>query len=160
VPFNLAGQVIDQGAKETTVPPGKYVLGDPCYTFPSGHWMALLDSCSFFNDSPVGKAAGLEVVAFDTAYGDGCYSDNEGNQYPVDAGLIGLVPVYEGMPTDRLDLGTVVEFTEPTTCSTDGMGRMKFGHYEINTNDPDEGEDDDYELADAEDWDEEEEVEG
>lgn len=138
--FDSTGMVIDQGTQEVTVPPGKYVLGDPCYTFPGDHWTELLYSCNFFKGQAVGKAAGLEVVAFDTAYGDGLYFDQEGNEYPVDAGMLGLVPVFEGIDFSDT-LGMIVEFTEPTLCKTDGMGRMKFGHYEINTNDADEDDD-------------------
>lgn len=30
-----------------TIPSGKYVLGDPCYSIDDDHWMDLLDSCNF-----------------------------------------------------------------------------------------------------------------
>lgn len=137
MPFSVISEVIDQGRKEVTVHPGKYVLGDPCYTFPADSWPDLLVSCDLFRGSPVGTAAGLEVAAFQTACCDGIYTDNYGNTYPVDARLIGLVPVYEGIPL-KPGAGLRVEFTAPGRCSTDGMGRMKFGSYEINTDDPDD----------------------
>lgn len=158
--FDHTGQVIDQGAKEVTVPAGEYVLGDPCYTFPRDHWMALLNSCDFFRDGP-GHAAGLEVVAFGTAWGDGSYEGSNGFEYAVDAGLIGLVPVFEGMEHTP-HLTTRVVFTEPTKCSTDGKGRLKFGDIEINTNDADDsGCYDDYEYdPHDDDWDTDHEYDG
>lgn len=152
MPFSFAtGEVIDQGAREYTVPPGRYVLGDPCYTFPADQWLELLVSCDHFRAGP-GKAAGLEVVAFDTAYGDGTYTGSDDFDYPVDAGLIGLVPFFDNIYIDS-SLVTVLEFIEPTVCSTDGKGRLKFGDVSINTYDEDESPDDtDYPEDDGVDW--------
>jgi len=137
-------KVVANKVKQVIVPAGKYWLCDPCYAVPENLWMQLLSTCDYFSE-PVGtvtlsKGITYNVLGFSTAYGDGCYADQHGNAYPVDAGLIGLTPV-ELVAMDRLEgLGTLVEFTEDTLCTNDG-GRMQFGKYKINTLDDDEYED-------------------
>lgn len=129
---------------EVEVPAGKYVLGDPCYAVPHDKWSELLESCSCFNN-PIGRFSTYNrgstiihsAVAFGTRWGDGCYRGTDGNFYPVDAGLIGLVPLSASSKELRDDLSTVVTFDKPTICSTDGKGKLRFGHITIDT-DPDE----------------------
>jgi hypothetical protein len=77
------------------MPAGEYWVGDPCYAVPNADWMEWLEAADFENEHWVLKAPvnGKEVLAFGTAYGDGCYPGSDGNLYPVDAGLIGVVPV-------------------------------------------------------------------
>jgi hypothetical protein len=126
-----------------SVPAGKYWLGDPCYAVPDHLWHDLLDS-SYCFENPIGKVKADDgkvhrVLAFGTAYGDGVYADQFGNQFPVDAGLIGLTPVglAEGVPFGA----TLVEFTYETVCmAQDGV--MQFGKYKINTRDDEEDDDD------------------
>ena len=117
------------------VPPGKYFLGDPCYAVPDDLWDELLESNAYF-EIPVGKAGGHDVLGFSTAYGDGTYEDQYGHAFPVDAGLIGLVPVAlvnEKEIAEYTELpGIWVEFTTPTTCSSNN-GVLTFGKYHINT---------------------------
>jgi hypothetical protein len=134
---------------EVEVPAGQYVLGDPCYAVPHDKWSELLESCSCFNN-PIGQFSthdrGFTIyhyaVAFGTRWGDGCYRGTDGNLYPVDAGLIGLVPLSASSNELRDDLSTVVTFDKPTICSTDGTGKLRFGHITIDT-DPDEEDEDD-----------------
>lgn len=115
------------------VPPGKYWLCDPCYAVPDNLWGPLLDSCETFN-LPIGKVTKdgkeYQVLAFGTAYGDGCYTDQDGRSFPVDAGLIGLTPVdlADGDPFGA----TLVEFKTDTKCSCRN-GVLKFGAHTINT---------------------------
>ena len=139
---------------EVEVPAGKYILGDPCYAVPDGEWMELLESCDYFN-TPIGTIRRspksgtfnvmetFKVVAFNTRWGDGCYEGTDGCLYPVDAGLIGLVPV-EAVDMDALrdDLCTVVTFTTPVKCSSNGDGKLRFGSITIDTDPADEEEDD------------------
>jgi hypothetical protein len=119
-----------------SVQPGKYWLGDPCYSVPDSLWGDLLNSCEFF-EQPIGKVtteAGetYEVLAFGTKHGDGNYQDQDGHQFPVDAGLIGLTPV--GLAR-LIPFGSLlVEFQVETECSEDD-GVLRFGNYEINTRD-------------------------
>jgi len=129
---------------EVEVPAGSYILGDPCYAVPNHEWGQLLQSCNYF-ENPVGKItrhdkSDYHVVAFGTRWGDGTYRGSDGNDYPVDAGLIGLVPVE--MVEDLAD-HTIVEFNRDTLCVNDGSGNLRFGHITIDT-----------ELADEEDEDE------
>lgn len=124
-----------------TVPAGKYYLGDPCYTVPTELWDELLDSCDCFNYE-TGKVNGYTVYAFGTAYGDGVYLGSDGHEYPVDAGLIGLVPVeLNPKPMYAADPFTVVEFDVDTLCFNQG-GYMTFGNISIDTTWGD-GEDED-----------------
>ncbi len=129
---------------EVEVPAGSYVLGDPCYSFPDyDEWMKLLESCNYF-ENPIGTfSRGTDnhyVVAFSTRWGDGCYQGTDGRMYPVDAGLIGLVPLEVTGSDRRDDLGTVVVFDKPTKCSTDGEGKLRFGHITIDTDPTDDDE--------------------
>ena len=112
-----------------TVEPGKYWLGDPCYTVQDDLWVELLQSCDYFNQ-PIGTVNGFQVLAFQTKWGDGVYKGSDGHEYPVDAGLIGLVPV--ALAPDSPDGDRIVEFTRPTDC-TDDDGVLTFGTITINT---------------------------
>jgi hypothetical protein len=83
---------------------------------------------------PVAKLPdGTEVLAFPTATGDGLYSDHDGNQYMVDGGTIGLVPVTEittaALEAEQEDsrqhgvtrpLMQRVSFDEPARCYVAG----------------------------------------
>jgi hypothetical protein len=132
---------------EVTVPAGQYVIGDPCYAVPDQYWLPLLDSCDYFR-SPVGwfSRTGYStdknyVLAFGTKWGDGCYLGTDGNEYPVDAGLIGLVPfnVVEDLSQHEKN---IVTFDRPTLCINDGSGRLRFGHITIDTDPVEEEEED------------------
>jgi hypothetical protein len=118
-----------------TVPAGTFFLGDPCYAISDDEWMTLLNSCAFFEDSPVGALRGHKVIAFSTATGDGVYHDQHHNSYCVDAGLIGLTPraLFAGK-YDLDDLGTVITFDTEQTASTDDEGLLTFGPVRIDTN--------------------------
>ena len=132
---------------EVLVPKGIYVIGDPCYAVPDKDWLPLLETCNYF-ESPIGYVKdGLQkfaVLAFGTKWGDGCYAGSDGNEYPVDAGLLGLVPVelVEALVDHDGDYdGVIVKFDRDTLCVDDGSGKLKFGHITIDT-DPVEEEDD------------------
>jgi hypothetical protein len=138
---------------------GTYVLGDPCYAVPNEYWDDLLRSCNFFLDSPIGQVTTKDgdeyrVLGFGTMWGDGVYLDQRGAQYPVDAGLIGLVPVglvdIEEVKAQGLHL---VVFDKPVICSRDPeTGVLTFGSYRIETNpveDEDEDEDEAQRIDDA-----------
>jgi len=118
-----------------TVPPGRYWLGDPCYSVPNDLWGPLLDSCETFN-LPIGTVTKdgqeYQVLAFGTFYGDGCYTDQSGHSFPVDAGLIGLTPV--GLADGHPFGSTLVEFKVETECSCRN-GVLRFGTFTINTKD-------------------------
>jgi len=124
---------------EVEVPAGHYILGDPCYVVPDSDWDSLLQSCNYF-ENPIGYVKdGIQefpVLAFSTLWGDGCYKGTDGNTYPVDAGLIGLVPI-EILGKDvhnlRGDLSKIVTFDKTIKCSRDSDGKLRFGHITIDT---------------------------
>jgi hypothetical protein len=128
---------------EVTVPAGQYVIGDPCYAVPDKDWLPLLETCNYFN-SPIGYVNdGMQkfaVLGFGTKWGDGCYLGTDGNEYPVDAGLIGLVPteIVEDLSQHE---GNIVTFEKPMLCVSDGSGKLRFGHITIDTDPVEEEED-------------------
>lgn len=131
------------------VPAGKYWIGDPCYSVPDEDWDDLLLTCDYFQGSAVGTCPnGAKVLGFGTAYGDGEYFDGNGRGYPVDAGLIGLVPVIEGWNREDSGVGKedgvyLIEFTKDTLCASSQDGRyLKFGDLVIDT-DPEEADEED-----------------
>lgn len=118
------------------IPAGTYFLGDPCYAVEDADWTPLLHSCDFFDGSAKGTLpSGEHVVAFSTAYGDGEYHSQFGDAFPVDAGLIGLVP-WTGSETQveavKDLLGIKVTFETDTNAFSDD-GVLVFGHIEIDT---------------------------
>jgi hypothetical protein len=127
---------------DVVVPAGQYVLGDPCYAVPDDDWMPLLESCNYFNN-PIGSVKdGMQkffVLAFGTKWGDGCYAGSDGKEYPVDAGLLGLVPV-ELVKDLSEHIGNIVRFDKDTLCVDDGSGKLKFGHIIIDTDPAEEEE--------------------
>lgn len=133
------------------VPAGTYILGDPCYVIADNQWEPLLKSANYFVDSSVGKLTvgdkTHKVLGFGTAWGDGCYQDNLGNEYPVDSGLIGLVPIEVAQIDESLIMQSMfppikVTFDRPVLCeNTNGV--MKFGHIRIDTRNEGAEENDD-----------------
>ena len=127
-----------ESSHRVLVPAGEYWLGDPCYSVPDDLWDDLLVSADYFR-KPVGTVNDHMVLAFRTAYGDGTYTDQDGNEYPVDAGLIGLTPV--ALVSDEPFGSRKVVFKHDTLCMGDD-GVMWFGHTKINTRDFDDDEED------------------
>lgn len=70
-------------------PAGTYYIGDPCYAFQGDAWDSILEESDYFN----AETATRNMWAGSTAHGDGTYNDQFGNEYPVDAGLIGIMPI-------------------------------------------------------------------
>ncbi len=111
------------------IPAGQYYIGDPCYAVKREDWDYLLKQTSCF-DREIGMLPdGGLVLAYPTEDGDGLYDDNEGNVYPVDSGLIGLVPVASAKPDC---MSRTVLFDAPTICRRDG-GKLCFGKTVIRT---------------------------
>ena len=124
------------------MPAGLYVIGDPCYHVPDAEWDSVLDESGFFNGQCWASFRTFNgrtgtVVAFSTVYGDGVYQDAAGRRYPVDAGLIGLIPL-EDVDPNALDLScaNVIEFKTSITCK-EKEGVITFGFVEVDTDPPD-----------------------
>ena len=127
-----------------TLPAGRYIIGDPCYSVPDDQWDDLLDKTECF-ESPEGSFKSEEtgeevrVVAFGTAYGDGVYTDQGGQRFAVDAGVIGIMSangVVAGESTH------IVEFKHDFQCF-EHYGVIEFGHIIIDTADDEFDKDDD-----------------
>lgn len=132
-----------------TIPSGTYWIGDPCYTIPYDDWMEWLEAADYTSDSRILEArlSGEHryAVALNTAYGDGEYLDQNGRNYGVDAGLLGLVSYdWAEDKNKHEEEGTryLVTFSGPTLVKYDN-GQLTFGHIVIETDDldPDEFED-------------------
>jgi hypothetical protein len=93
-----------------TLPAGDYYVGDPSYLLQNlcETLDGIVKACNFkdFNEYVVKKPYfaytedGQTVVIFRTWIGDGIYADQEGREYPVDSGMIGVVPVAMAHPDE------------------------------------------------------------
>jgi hypothetical protein len=131
--------------KTFKMPAGKYYVGDLCYVMHPQWDEFCQKTISGHNciDGIVQFDNGVKVVQFGTAYGDGLYSDMEGLEYSVDAGLIGCIKVEDIKdPESWLDGGNIIQFEDDFECY-DNSGVLCFGHVEIDTVGEDENEDDD-----------------
>lgn len=129
------------------VPAGRYVIGDPCYAISgSKRWSGFGNSCDWFDGSAIARLGDQWIVGFGTAYGDGLYRGSDGNNYPVDSGLLGLVPVEFADTTQDLP---IIEMSSSGLCFYDN-GVIHLGPVKIDTDPDDEWEDE---------WDEEEDGE-
>lgn len=121
----------------STLPAGKYYIGDPCYTIDNDKWMELLE---LFRDA--GERGGIfefeghPCAAFYTRWGDGQYQiQPTGDFLPVDAGMIGMIPA--ALVTDDYDGGIEIDVFGETECYEED-GTLTFGTYVIKTGDDDE----------------------
>lgn len=135
------------------LPPGTYVIGDPCIHLSPEQWEQVLYESDDFEQTVApfeltGGGTGY-VVAFQTQQGDGLYTDLDGNDYPVDSGTIGIIP-REFVNELFEDSANVMTFETPVVCFSTRDGNLVFGHIEIATSgdvgsdDFDEGYDDEY----------------
>lgn len=124
-----------------TMPAGRYYVGDPCYAFADhGDWMEWLTAAGI-DEQPIPKYMvadfkGYPVIGVGTAYGDGCYYGDDGNEYGVDAGMIGAVPV-EVATDGPLSAMQLVVFSEPfEVVWEEDRGTISIGHISIETDPP------------------------
>ena len=118
------------------MPAGQYYIGDLCYVM-SDRWdefCALTCSGSRVLDGEFNLADGTRFATYTTRWGDGSYQDELGNEYGVDAGLIGCVRVEDIAPEERANLGSgrVVEFVKDFATFSAG-GVVTFGTVSIDT---------------------------
>ena len=86
-----------------------FYIGDICYVLGDDDYHSFWGNQKGFADGKFevpGKGYAF-AVGF-TAYGDGVYSDEEGRLYPVDAGVIGIVPLELVEKENGLENGTVI----------------------------------------------------
>lgn len=80
---------------------GRYYIGDPCYVITNeDEWEEVGAQTGWFGSEPFAAydenlflLKGKECWANPTAWGDGCYFSSDGDEYWVDAGIIGIIPV-------------------------------------------------------------------
>ena len=126
---------------------GTYYVGDPCYVYGEDHkeWMNFLEDGVWKVDDEPFDYNGFTCFSGSTMWGDGCYYGSDGFTYPVDAGMIGAIPVEMADQPRRPDLSTIVTFKEDFDCYVEN-GVIVIGHIRIDT-DPRDDEEDDYEDA-------------
>lgn len=119
---------------------GTYYIGDLCYCMHE-EWGEV---CSLIFNRQSGKEQwgeftledGRYIAVLPTAHGDGAYRDQYGNQYCVDAGLIGCIRVEDIDPSEDSaywgKLGAIHTFTEDFEVK-DIRGILYFGHIQIDT---------------------------
>jgi hypothetical protein len=126
---------------------GQYYIGDLCYVL-DDRWD---EFCSLtivgdrVLDGEFNLADGTRFATFTTRWGDGCYADQQGREYGVDAGLIGCVAVEDIAATELANIknGHIVEFVQPFSTWSAG-GEIRFGNILIDT-DPAEAEEEELE---------------
>lgn len=113
-----------------TLPKGTYFLGDPCYAIHGERWQKIVnrmydglhdsDADVMIVSSKDGTSAACMFYG-STAYGDGRYEDQNGNEFPVDTGLIGLVPMSIANPEGMklAECGKIVTFAHEVDISWD-----------------------------------------
>jgi hypothetical protein len=117
--------------KKHTFPAGRYYIGDPCYVLAENDWLPH-EGPNY--DEGLFTYKGKHCFADGTAYGDGCYRDNRRNSYPVDAGLIGILPEEVCIfPPNAYMEYTVLEFKREFEVWSNA-GVFYFGTLIIDTN--------------------------
>jgi hypothetical protein len=129
---------------KVTLPAGQYFIGDPCYAIPYGPDKDYWHEATATSDCFTKDINGFPFIGYSTYCGDGSYLGTDGYSYPVDAGVIGAVPM-EFVRGDNLygdhkyiQLGAIVEFLEPFECYSTDDGKIHIGHIMIDTNPCDE----------------------
>ena len=117
---------------------GTYYIGDLCYVM-NDRWDEFCElTCSDNNvlDGEFNLKDGTRFATFTTKYGDGTYKDEQGNEYPVDAGLIGCINVKDIAPSEIENLGSgrVIEFVQDFSTFSAG-GVIRIGSVVIDTSD-------------------------
>jgi hypothetical protein len=127
---------------------GEYWIGDLCYVI-DDRWDEVCN-CLFGDKKSKSERTGeytledgIKFALYNTAWGDGCYDDNKGNNYGVDAGVIGCIKVSDlhKMGESVSTLGTVHTFDEDFVTGYD-KGTIFFGDIRIETDSQADEEDD------------------
>jgi len=123
---------------------GTYYVGDLCYVMDAewDEFCSLTINGNAVEDGEFNLADGRRFAFSRTAYGDGCYYDQAGNEYGVDAGLIGVIRVEDIREDqrDRVVQGNVIQFNKPFTVQLVGE-TIVIGETEIFTGFEEDDED-------------------
>ena len=79
----------------TMLPPGDYLIIDPCYILDGDRWQPLLDRlyAEGWPSVVTDPQTGALFAASYTATGDGAYEDQDGHWYGVDSGTLVCLPL-------------------------------------------------------------------
>ena len=84
-----------------------FYIGDICYVLSTRDYHRIWGDQKRFSDGKVDIPGGLSFAVAGTNFGDGLYEDEDGNLYPVDAAVIGIVPLELVAKEDGLKFGRV-----------------------------------------------------
>lgn len=97
----------------------RFYIGDICYVLNDDLYQDIWGNKYNFKDGIIDFGIN-QVLVHGTAYGDGCYEDNKGNTYYVDAGVIGIVPEelidWNRIERDYGDKNKIYEFGNVVTA--------------------------------------------
>lgn len=98
-----------------------FYIGDICYILSDENYFKFWGEKHHYQDG-VFKVprTGFSFAVSATAHGDGFYEDNEGGEYPVDGGNIGLVPLELISKYHNESLGKVVKEPGRASFSEEG----------------------------------------
>jgi len=117
------------------LPAGDYYIGDLCYVVENWQEYHKLFFPVEGGDQHVGvftNSAGVKFANYATAFGDGIYYDEEKNEYAVDSGSIGCIPV-EAIQEPHA-LGNIVNFPVEFDCEyIESTGTIRIGDVFIDT---------------------------
>jgi hypothetical protein len=103
------------------LPPGEYYIGDPCYVIADDTWTTfcgmLFNRDNYSSHNGMFEFDGHKLWCHTTLHGDGCFGDDEGRRYHVDAGLLAMVPLALCKNLSGLNGATIIKTTVATTCS-------------------------------------------
>lgn len=98
-----------------------FYIGDICYVLSDDIYSGVWGKIGLYADGEYATADGNKFAVASTAYGDGCYGDDYGNVYGVDAGVLGLVPFELVAKRNGVQWGAVFEGEgEATMVAKDG----------------------------------------
>lgn len=105
----------------TTLPPGKYYIGDICYFLKEQTYDRIFGGTHYESGLYTRKSDGAVFMVDGTSYGDGLYKGSDNYEYGVDAGVIGIVSRALG-PVNDEDMygGTFNTFKEPVEVKFGG----------------------------------------
>lgn len=110
-----------EGTVESTL---GFYIGDICYVLSDEVYHDFWGTKKDYEDGVYELPSGLKFAVASTAYGDGLYHDDNGNDYPVDAGVIGVVPhelIGKGhAQLEKWELGVMLTGTRAEFKAEDG----------------------------------------
>lgn len=86
-----------------------FYIGDICYVLADKLYHGVWGKNGYTDGECADPETGLKFAVSGTAYGDGVYEGSNGKCYPVDAGVIGIVPLELVEKTRGLKFGSVHE---------------------------------------------------